>query len=265
MRSIIPAILDTPSLDPASNNITLVYDYLSVISFIFAWIPAMMLLRTHSTTSGSLKFAILIALPLIYYLIPFTTTQLGIFDTLRVEHGRQFNLIYSMLFAPYKQIGGILFGLVFLLAAGKTNKKSLQLLITLSGIGMTIVFASTVTHGLRYIVSPPFGIITVAYTGLGSYILFIGLYYSTKVLATDSTIRSEIQRSVSQQFSILRTLSATEREITIQNTVKRIIKKNFDSIESENENSVTVEDYRETVKEVLHELNSRREKTADNE
>ena len=259
LRSIKSSILDSPSFGSSIKFLILFYDYLTIASFVCAWIPSVILLRTYSR-SGTIKFSFLIILPLIYFLIPFISTHLGFFDNLRLEFGRQFNLVYSIIFAPYKQVGAILFGLVFLTTASKIKRKNLKLLLSISGIGLTVFFASTVTHGLKYIVAPPFGIVTVSFMGLGSFMLLIGITTSTRELAKDFRIRSEIQKSIGEQFSFLKTLSSTEREQSLQKTVKRIVSKTALSTDSESEEIAQEEDYKTMVKEVLDELNSRRQK-----
>ena len=62
-----------------------------------------------------------------------------------------------------------------------------------SGIGMTLLFGSTVIHGLSYILAPPFGLITLSFMGLGSYILSIGIFTSSRELARDSVVRREAE------------------------------------------------------------------------
>ena len=62
-----------------------------------------------------------------------------------------------------------------------------------SGIGMTLLFGSTVIHGLSYILAPPFGLITLSFMSLGSYILSIGIFTSSRELARDAVVRRELK------------------------------------------------------------------------
>ena len=62
-----------------------------------------------------------------------------------------------------------------------------------SGIGMTLLFGFTVIHGLSYILAPPFGLITLSFMSLGSYILSIGIFTSSRELARDAVVRRELK------------------------------------------------------------------------
>ena len=47
-----------------------------------------------------------------FYFFPLIEEEIKDMDGLRFEYGRDFNLGYIILFSPYKQVGGLLFGLV---------------------------------------------------------------------------------------------------------------------------------------------------------
>ena len=128
-----------PVITPSLSQI---YDYLSIASFVFAWIPTVMLLKTYSLRFGKSKYWILVTIPIAYFIFPFLFDELGIFDDLRLEYGRQFNLVYNIFFSPYRQVGGLLFGFVFFTTAMKIKREDLRGLVMCSGIGMTLLFGS---------------------------------------------------------------------------------------------------------------------------
>ena len=120
-----------------------------------------MLLKTYYLRLGKSKYWILVTISIVYFIFPFLFDDLGIFDDLRMEYGRQFNLVYNIFFSLYRLVGGLLSGIVFFMTAMKIKRKDLRGLVTCSGIGMTLLFGSTVIHGLSYILAPPYGLITL--------------------------------------------------------------------------------------------------------
>ena len=126
VRSVNLSIID--SSIPLNRLTTLaeLFDYLSIGSFILAWIPTVMLLKTYSVRLGRIKYGLLVTIPLVYFLIPFLSDELGIFDELRLQYGREFNLIYNIFFSPYRQVGGLLFGIVFFITSLKVKRYELK-------------------------------------------------------------------------------------------------------------------------------------------
>jgi len=257
LRSIRTAIRDSSIPLINLSGLAATYDYLSISSFIFTWIPTIILLKTYSLRFGRIKYWILVTIPVIYFLVPFLFDELGTIDELRLEYGRQFNLIYNILFSPYRQVGGLLFGLAFFMTAIRIKRKDLRTLVMASGIGMTLLFGSTVIHGLTYIVSPPFGIVTVSFVSLASYLLFTGIFASSRELAKDALVRKELSHIAGEQVSLLRNIGAAEMEKTLLKRIKPIMDKTNLAEDTNPQYFTDQEDYKEMIKEVLCELNTR--------
>ena len=124
--------------------------YFSLISFIGLWIPTIFLLRTYSKRVGKIKYWILICIPLLYFLLPFLIYEFSLLDNLFLEYGKPFNLFISIFLGPYKQLGGILFGLTYLISAKKTKQKETKTLLRICGIGMNSTFWLNYNHKYFY-------------------------------------------------------------------------------------------------------------------
>ena len=236
------------------STLAQVYDYLSIASFVFAWIPTVILLKTYALRFGKAKYWLLVTIPIAYFIFPFLFDELGTFDYLRLEHGRQFNLVYNIFFSPYRQVGGLLFGIAFFITAMKIKRKDLRGLVMISGIGMTLLYASTVIHGLSYIVAPPFGLVTISFLGLASYMLSIGMVASSKELARDAVVRRELSQIAGKEMSLLRKIGVAEMEKAMIRKIKPIMDKTNLAEESNLRYDMEQEDYKEMIKEVLDEL-----------
>jgi len=217
-----------------------------------------MLLKTYSIRFGKYKYWLLVTIPIAYFILPFLFDELGTFDDLRLEYGRQFNLIYNIFFSPYRQVGGVLFGLAFFMTAMKIKRKDLRGLVIMSGIGMTLIFGSTVIHGLSYLVAPPFGLVTISFMGLASYTLSIGIFGSSRELARDAVVRRELNQIAGKQLSLFKNIGAAEMERTLVRNIKPIMDKAFFTKNTSLLDPTNQEDYKQMVREVLTELDSRK-------
>ena len=155
--------------------------------------------------------------------------------------------------SPYRQIGGLLFGIVFWLAAKDFKRENLRFFMFLAGAGMILIFNATAIHDITYVLAPPFGIITLLFTGLASYFLLIGIYSTSKELARDTVIRSELYRVAEKENSLLKFLGPAETEKDLERRLKPILKKTL-SIELEDIELRGNEDYEEMIREVINEL-----------
>src|SRR5919108_3406085 len=230
------------------------YTYTSIISFISIWIPSVILLRTYFAKIGKLLYWTLVSIPLIFFLFLFISDELGIFDSLFLEYGPNITLLYYIIFSPYKQIGGLLFGIVFWLTAMRIERKNLKVLVNTAGIGMILLFSSTVLHGLTYVVAPPFGLVTVSYLGLAAYMLLIGIFTSAKELSRDNMIRREIYKVAGEQFNLFRNISEADLVRTSEKQVKAIIDKVEIQGNQPQEMADDESDYKKFLQEAVDEI-----------
>jgi hypothetical protein len=230
------------------------YDYISIIAFVGIWITTSILLKSYTMRFGKIRYWTIVSIPLIFFIFPFLANEFGIFDNLRFEYGRSFNLIYYVFFSPYKQVGGMLFGVAFWIAATRTRRKNLRLLLQTTGVGIVLVFGSLVIHGLAYITFPPFGVITIAFMGLGAYMLLIGIYGSSRELARDAAVRREIYHVAAEQSDLLKHIGMAEIERLLEKRVKSVIDKADTLGGYDTEINTEQEDVKEMIYEVLNEL-----------
>jgi hypothetical protein len=232
------------------------YTYFSFISFICIWIPSVILLKIYAQRIGKIKYWILVAIPLVYFFLPFVIQQIGLYHTLLLEYGTQFHLLFYILFSPYKQIGGLLFGIVFWLTASKIRRPNLRALLRIAGIGMILLFGSTVLHGLTFIVAPPFGLVTVSFVGLASFLLLTGIYISASQLSRDINIRRELYKVTGEQFGLLGKISMAEVNRNLEEKVKNLLQKTeaFAKEQGSYISDLDESDYKKFVEEAIKEV-----------
>jgi hypothetical protein len=239
------------------------YNYLSIVTFLIMWVVTVVQLKVYSTRMGMIKYWAIVAIPLAYFLIPLFANVLGLFENLMYEYGTQFRFLYIIIVSPYKQIGGLLFGLVFWITANKIKRENIRYFVFISGVGMILLFGSTVIHNVTFILAPPLGIISLLFAGVASYFLLIGIYTSSKELANDVTIRNELYKIAKREHNLLKNVGAAETERVLEKRLEPIMKKTL-SVEIEDTDLRNSEDYKEIIREVISELKANQNKPSNN-
>ena len=103
---------------------------------------------------------------------------------------------------------------------------------------------------------PPFGLVSVALTGLSTYLIYVGLYYSAVTLSQDLTLRKTIRKSVMEQSKLLDSIGTAQMERELQTCVLTIVKKTSNEMKENSgiEASLTEDDVRDYMSVVMNEL-----------
>lgn len=237
-----------------SYGVTL--DALSLLSFVFVWTATVALLRQYRNKIGRTRFWVIITIPLIYFLFPFETYLTNFSGTMLSGSPVIFSVIYILLFSATKQVGGILFSIVFLTAATKIKQPNLQDSLKIAAIGIAVVFSSIEINSLLYAAYPPYGVLTIMLMPLGSYCIFIGLFASARLASQDKKLRREFYQSAEKQLAFLQTLGKVQMESELEKNLKSILKRSSVLDESRDDYQ-REENVRELVQEVIDQLRSK--------
>ena len=251
------SILVNSSVSDLSFSFGVPLDALSLLSFVFVWVATVALLRQYRNRIGRTRFWVIITIPLIYFLFPFETYFTNFSETMLSGSPVIFSVIYILLFSATKQVGGILFSIVFLTAATKIKQPHLQNSLRIAAIGIAVVFSSLEINSLLYAAYPPYGVLTIMLLPLGSYCLFIGLFASARLASQDKQLRREFYQSAEKQLAFLQTLGKVQMENELEKSLKSILKRSSVLDESKDDYR-REENVRELVQEVIDELRSKR-------
>jgi len=230
------------------------------MSFVAAWITTIVLLNGYSKKIGLIKYWILICLPLIYFLTRYDVLISPIIQFFGLS-GVQFNVPYLIFVSAAQQIGGVLFGIYYWVASRKVLNQRLKNYLVLSAIGMMFIFAANEIHGLLITFFPPFGLITVSFMGLGSYLLYIGISDLAALIATNSEIRSELNRKV-EALAHVKNIGRSEIERIVEDQVKQV-SKSIPKVDREiTEYEFDNEELKELIQDVMNEVNLRKKEPA---
>ena len=251
------SILVNSSVSDLSFSYGVTLDALSLLSFVFVWVATVALLRQYRNKIGRTRFWAIIMIPLIYFLFPFETYFTNFSGTLLSGSPVIFSVIYILLFSATKQVGGILFSIVFLTAATKIKQPNLQNSLKIAAIGIAVIFSSIEINSLLYAAYPPYGVLTIMLMPLGSYCLFIGLFASARLASQDKKLRREFYQSAEKQLAFLQTLGKMQMENELEKNLKSILKRSSVLDESRDDYR-REENVRELVQEIIDELHSKR-------
>jgi hypothetical protein len=201
-----------------------VYVLTSVLSFILTWIATVLLLRHYSRKLGLTKYWIIVSIPLAYFLSQFQPLFLYSFADLRLSNPVLFGIIYNLIFSISKPAGGVLFGIAFWIVAKSLTSKTVKSYMIISAYGMMLLFTVNQPTGLTLIPYPPFGLVTISFMGLSSYLILVGVYSSAISVAQDVNLRKSIRKTVEQHSNLLDNIGTSQMEQEVQKKVVKVTK-----------------------------------------
>jgi len=232
------------------------YAITSVMSFILTWIATVLLLHSYSKRLGRAKYWILVSIPLVYFLSQFQPLFLDVLTPFRLSEPVLFGVVYTLFFSATVPAGGILFGIAFWSVARKMGRNIVKQYMMISAYGMMLLFSSNQAAGLVLAPYPPFGLVTVAFFGLASYLIFLGIYSSAISVAEDSTLRQSIRRFAIKESKLLDSIGTAEMEREIQRKVVVFTKRNQEQMLEETgiASSLTEQDVKEYLELVINDV-----------
>jgi len=242
--------------DPGSFEYVLYNGYVicSILSFIVIWIATAINMHYYSTRIGNIKYWTIVSLPLIYFLSQFISLFLNLFDPMLRQNLFLSMVLLTVIFSISKAAGGILFGIAFWIMVKKTNKiKVLRNFIIIITIGFMLLFASEQAISLIALPYPPFGLASVATLGLASYLILIGLYYSSISISTDIGMRKFISSSTLKELDLLNKIGSAHLEKETEKIVNRLVHQNLEQTTLQHGNS-SPENIKEYIDEIMDEI-----------
>ncbi len=136
----------------------------------------------------------------------------------------------------------------------------------LSGYGPVLLFVKNQANVLWIVIPyPPFGLATVSFMGLASFLVLLGIYYSAISVAEDSTLRQSIRTLALRESKLLDSIGIAQMEQEIQRKVLTLTKLNQERMAEESgiQSSLTEEEMMQYLEQVLREVKEQKT-TTDN-
>jgi hypothetical protein len=248
---------------PGSATAMLNYAYIisSIISFMLTWVATALLLRHYSQKLGRIKYWIIISIPLVYFLSQFLTLFLNLFEPLLQSNPIFYSIVFTLVFTLSKPAGGILFGIAFwTIARSLSQSTAVRNYMTISAYGFVLLFISNQGIVISAAPYPPFGLATIAFMGLSSYLILVGVYSSAISVAQDSKLRQSIRKFAIKESKLLDSIGSSQMEQEIQRKVIIMTKEHRDRMMEETgvQSSLNKEDVNQYLEEVLKEIQKKK-------
>jgi hypothetical protein len=248
----------TGALSSAETTLASLYFLTSVLSFILTWVATVIFLKHYSRRLGSAKYWIIVSIPLAYFLSQFQTLFLDVFTPFRLSDPILFGIVYTLIFSAAKPAGGILFGVAFWIIARNLSRSAIKDYMIISAYGMILLFTSNQPIGLLLVPYPPFGLATISFMGLASYLIFVGIYSAAVSVSEDTKLRQSIRKIAINESKLLDSIGSAEMEQRVIASTKAA--QNRMTRESGIETSLTEEDMKQYLEITLKEIKSKKEK-----
>jgi hypothetical protein len=237
------------------------YTLTSVLSFILMWAATILLMKHYSRRIGKAKYWIAVGIPLAYFLSQFQPLFLYSFGDLRLEDPVLFGIVYNLIYTVAKPAGGILFGIAFWTIAKHLSNQTVKKYMLISAFGIMLIFTANQPTFLLLVPYPPFGLVTVSFMGLASYLFYLGIYSASISVSEDSKLRQSIRKAaIKESTQFLDSIGTAEMEQEIERRVVSMTTTTKENIEKETgiSSSFDYEDIRKYLHEVLQEIRSTR-------
>lgn len=215
------------------DSLAALYQLVGIISFVTFWIATLLLTRHYAIKTGSIRYWILISIPLVYFASQFLISYVEDLNPLkifRIENTSVYSYLYNLFLNTVRIVGGFA---LFAISRSVTHLR-LGNSIIIAGIGLIVLAGVNSTLTIIMTNFPPWGVVSISFSIVGSYCLLIGLDSAAFYVASDSSLRRFIQRLPSKSFDLFRSLSFTKIQDMIANRVEGLSDDIYDEIDRNN-------------------------------
>jgi hypothetical protein len=175
-----------------------------------------------------------------------------------------YSILITLIFTLSKPVGGILFGVAFwTMAKDVSANKVVREYLIIAGFGLIMLFIFDQAITLISVDYPPFGLVTISFLGLSSYMILVGIYSSAISVAEDSKLRKSIRDFAIGQSRLLDSIRSAQMEQEIEKKVLVFTKQVQDRMIEETgiEPSLTEDQMKLYLDQVIREVKKQKAST----
>jgi hypothetical protein len=243
-----------------SPDIAFIYglgNYALPLMIVSSWVLTVSILKPYISRIGKIKFWAIVSIPLAYQLFTFIVRDANLVSDptlVDIIYSRQFQFLMGISY----QIAGLFFAIAFLTIARKMRRKLMKNYLVISSIGIMALFSSMQPGMPFYAAYPPFGLPTLLFLGLSSYMLLVGMLGTAANVSRDSELRREIYKDIQVNSDILKKMGMAEMQREMERRILPLADKIKLSDEMRNRMDPSEEDVKIMINEVLTEIHSKR-------
>jgi hypothetical protein len=243
-----------------SRDIAFIYglgNYVLPLMIISSWILTVSLLKPYAERIGKKRFWLIASIPLLYQLFTFIVRDAGLITDpalFEIIYSRQFQFLFGINY----QVSGALFAIAFLTIGRKMKRKIMKNYLIISSIGIMLLFSSLQPGLPFYAAYPPFGLVTLLFLGLSSYLLLVGILGCAAYVSRDSELRREIYKGLEVDSDMLKKMGLAETQREMERRILPLASKIKLSDEMRDRiKDPSEEEVKMMIDEVLNEIHSK--------
>ncbi|MGA9154169.1 MAG: hypothetical protein WBZ36_26600 [Candidatus Nitrosopolaris sp.] len=231
--------------------------YALPVMAIASWMLTVSLLKGYTNRIGKKKFWLVVSVPLAYQVFVIIVSNANV-----VTNPNLIIFLYSpqiqFLVAINGQISGLFFAVALWTVARKTAQKSMKNFFIISSLGIICLLSSIQPGSPFYAAYPPFGLVTLSFLGLSSYMLLVGMVGSAAYVARDNAVRREVYNSLQADSHVLE-MGRAEMHRELEHRVLNVTEKFKSKFAGDMEFTTDPDekDVRLMIEEVLKEVHSK--------
>ena len=249
-ETIIPSDLKR-TIHLISVNLSEIYPFYRIsffISFCSIWVLTAFLLYDYFGKSNRLKFWVVLSVPMTFFLIEFFPVTLKLLISLYQLNPSLFLPFYTILSTIITFIGATMVSITLWLLIRKIPNKSFRNYLILVAFGLLLILISTHETPFPRFLFPPFGLITILFSGLAMYLLFMGFYSASLHISKDMSLVRNFANRI-HQYGFFRNIAKSQLEQDIKGIMTNVLQSNeFDISQKEKEH------YQELEKQDIEKL-----------
>lgn len=235
----------------------------SIVSFALLWGATAVLLHHYSQKMGAVRYWMIIGSPLVLFLGQFASLFVRLFDPLITSDPVSFTIWLTLIFTLSKPAGGVLFGIAFYTIARNFRQNiALRNYLIISAFGFILLYVADHASVLLAAPFPPFGVPSVSFVGLASYLILLGIYSSVILISEDVKLRYLLRKTALDQSKLLDSMTTAHIKEEVHKKAVSIMKDNSDKLADATGMELThsENELKKYVEEVMKEVNKNREK-----
>jgi hypothetical protein len=234
----------------------------NAVNYFLLWISTALLLRHYSKKLGSVRFWVIMSIPIILFVNQFVVVS-PIVESLAANPNM--DIIYVQVLGNILPgiVGGIAFGIPFWMVSRTISKGIVRDYMVIAAWG-SIFLQFTTSAGITDGPYPPFGLFSVLLTALSCYLILVGIYCSAISVSIDRRLRYSIRKHTEEELRLLSDIGKARVEQEVEKKVLKIVKDNSDDYikQSGVYPSLTEDNARQYLDDILKELDSRKRSSA---
>lgn len=231
------------------------YQASSIAMFVAIWFATAVLLHNYSRKLGKVRYWILVALPLVYFLSQFISNILNISIILTPDPVLR-GIVLTSIFTISLVAGGIMFGTAFTRLSSKFYKdNAMRNYLVIAGYGFMFLLISNNGVLIATVPYPPYGILSVSFIGVASYSILLGIYSSAVAASNDLALRKSIRKFGLGEGKLLDSISVAEAQKIMEDRASQLWLENQKFMTNEvGFATLTKEEVKIQVEEIMKEL-----------